>query len=165
MGARNHHVAAMPLISISVVVILNLLSNPLGVSCTKHHIRSLQSNAKQQPALSPEAQKVAANEYANWVASVREKHDQRQAAMSTNDLNGVPGMAQPDLSTDFPGMKQYLDWESVVSPATYIVVDQNGFGNFWSINDALNSIPPNRYRQYRITIQVNAGVYRYCTVL
>ena len=84
---------------------------------------------------------------------------------TTNDLNSVPGMAQPDLSTDFPGMKQYLDWESVVSPATYIVVDQNGFGNFWSINDALNSIPPNRYRQYRITIQVNAGVYRYCTPL
>lgn len=103
---------------------------------------------------SPESQGAAA-EYAEWIASVRLKHQGRM-----QELEGEPAMVQPDLSLDFPGMKQYMDWESVVTPATYIVVDQSGLGNFTTVNDAVNSIPRDRYRQYRITIQVNAGVYR-----
>ncbi|CAM6075369.1 unnamed protein product [Sphagnum tenellum] len=74
----------------------------------------------------------------------------------------IPGnnTVEPDLSQDFPGMKKYLDWQTVVSSSTYIVVDQNGGGDFRSINEAVNSIPRNKYRKYRITIQVNPGVYR-----
>lgn len=120
------------------------LSPVLLVNCSKEHLkgRSLILEA----------------EYADWMASVRLKYEQK--LRNLDELVGEPGMVQPDLSVDFPGMKQYVDWESVVTPSTYIVVDQNGLGNFLTVNDAINSIPRNRYRQYRITVQVNAGVYR-----
>lgn len=117
---------------------------------------------EETPGSSLESQEAAA-EYAEWIASVRLKHELKQKVRvpgSVNELEGVPGMVQPDLSQDFPGMKQYLDWESVKTPATYIVVDKSGLGNFATVSDAVNSIPRDRYRQYRITIQVNAGVYR-----
>jgi len=128
-----------------------ILLSPATVTCSKEHLKGrglLASTEEESPA----------SAYANWIASVRLKHELKLKASS---LVGEPGMVQPDLSLDFPGMKQYVDWESVVTPATYIIVDQTGLGNFLTLTDAINSIPRDRYRQYRITIQVNAGVYRY----
>lgn len=118
---------------------------------------------EERPTLNSESQKSTAAEYREWIANMKLKHELKQKARvqgSVNEIEGEPGVVQPDLSLDFPGMKQYVDWESVVTPATYIVVDQNGLGNFMTVNDAVNSISKDRYRQYRITIQVNAGVYR-----
>jgi hypothetical protein len=131
-----------------VMCVLIFLS-PGSVSC-----RRLETLGETSPNPGPESQGAAA-EYAQWIASVRLKQQGR-----AQELEGEPAMVQPDLSLDFPGMKQYMDWESVMTPATYIVVDQSGLGNFTTVNDAVNSIPRDRYRQYRITIQVNAGVYR-----
>lgn len=129
-----------------------ILLSASTVNCNKDHLRGLQS-IKWAPASTP-TMKQAVAEYEDWIENVRMKHELKQK------LADKPGMIQPDLTLDFPGMKQYTDWESVVTPSTYIVVDQNGIGDFISLSDAINSIPKNRYRQYRITIQLNAGVYR-----
>lgn len=130
-----------------------ILLSASTVNCNKDHLRGLQS-IKWAPASTP-TMKQAVAEYEDWIENVRMKHELKQK------LADKPGMIQPDLTLDFPGMKQYTDWESVVTPSTYIVVDQNGIGDFISLSDAINSIPKNRYRQYRITIQLNAGVYRF----
>lgn len=115
----------------------------LRVDCSKEHLKGRGLVERSVEA-----------EYDDWIASVRFRHEAR----STDELGDT--MVQPDLSLDYPGMKQYVDWESILTPSTYIVVDQNGLGNFFTLNDAVNSIPRDRYRQYRITIQLNAGVYR-----
>lgn len=44
---------------------------------------------------------------------------------------------------------------------TYIVVDQNGNGQFEKVQDAIDSITPDQTRTQRITIQVNPGYYKY----
>lgn len=44
---------------------------------------------------------------------------------------------------------------------TYIVVDQNGYGQFAKVQDAIDSITTDQTRTQRITIQVNPGYYKY----
>lgn len=124
---------------------------PLLVSCTL---------ANRSQYAEPDSD--GAREFMQWIERVGKKHRMKQE-FARNELVGEwdPSIAQPDLSGSFPGLKQYSDWDSVVSPATYIVVDQNGFGNFRSIWEAINSIPNDINRRTRITIQVNAGTYRY----
>ncbi|KAG0630518.1 hypothetical protein M758_1G184100 [Ceratodon purpureus] len=146
-----------------------LLFEPLSASCTRQLQESeVQSIGEQGGKLGREGGH-GSEEFARWVERVGQKHRlklEQQQARAMQGENGSrlfgedPSLAPPDLSAMFPGLKQYSDWESVVSPGTYIVVDQSGFGNFRGIWEAIDSIPNDVSRQYRITIQVNAGTYR-----
>jgi len=143
-----------------------ILVSPLTGTCTGRDVvgkRFLQSSGKAA-GLRPEPDPESAKEFAKWVERVGKKHRLKQEfASNRSELVGEPvdpSVAQPDLSGSFPGLKQYWDWGSVVSPLTYIVVDQNGFGNFRGVWEAINAIPNDIYRRYRVTIQVNAGTYR-----
>lgn len=162
--------------STAVVVMIMLLaaSFPVYVESRRNHQKRHQHSGTKSTAtidLSADRQRTAViSEFKSWVDRVGAKVKRRQeaAARSAHELRRssdsriVAGnnTVEPDLSQDFPGMKKYLDWQTVVSSSTYIVVDQNGGGDFHSINEAVNSIPRNKYRKYRITIQVNPGVYR-----
>ncbi|XP_024372006.1 probable pectinesterase 53 [Physcomitrium patens] len=156
----------MSLLHVTIIAIL-LVSFPPTITCSRHRLDNHQSTeqiADRQP-LRPARDDLASGEFAKWVKRIGEKHMRKQAmrAKAKNNpqlLDLDPSTAEPDLSEIYPGMKQYLDWESVVSSATYIIVDQNGLGQFTGISAALDSIPSDIFRRYRITIQVNAGIYR-----
>lgn len=156
----------MSVLHVTIIAIL-LVSFPPTITCSRHRLDNHQSTeqiADRQP-LRPARDDLASGEFAKWVKRIGEKHMRKQAmrAKAKNNpqlLDLDPSTAEPDLSEIYPGMKQYLDWESVVSSATYIIVDQNGLGQFTGISAALDSIPSDIFRRYRITIQVNAGIYR-----
>ena len=152
---------SLSLVTILVVLLLQPLSH---VTCTRHHEQRQRGGIGQLGS-----RDHGAGEFAKWVERVGKKHRlklQQQEARAKHRENGSeldvqdPSLAPPDLSAMFPGLKQYSDWESVVSPATYIVVDQDGLGNFRGVKEAIDSIPGDPSRRYRITIQVNAGTYR-----
>jgi pectin methylesterase-like acyl-CoA thioesterase len=52
-----------------------------------------------------------------------------------------------------------LENSSNLDVQTWIVVDQNGYGQFTTVQEAINSIPVDQGRMTRITIQVNPGYY------
>jgi hypothetical protein len=52
-----------------------------------------------------------------------------------------------------------LENNSNLDVQTWIVVDQNGYGQYTTVQDAINSIPLDQDRTMRITIQVNPGYY------
>lgn len=59
------------------------------------------------------------------------------------------------------GDMTWLDWKpKEVTSKSYIVVDQNGGGDFRTITEAVDSIQRDMYRPYRITVQINSGFYR-----
>jgi len=155
-GAMSHSIG-------TILGILFILLSSLTASCTRYDLRNQHQSNGKLARLGPGPDSDTAKEFAKWVERVGKKYRLKQKfASNRSELVGDldPSIAQPDLSGSFPGLKQYWDWGSVVSPATYIVVDQNGFGNFRGIWEAVNSIPNDIYRRYRITIQVNAGTYR-----
>jgi hypothetical protein len=151
--------------ALSFVAVLGflLLFEPLFlVSCTKYLRGEAQAMGKHVEG----DYGHGSDDFAKWVERVGQKHRLQQQVKAMRGKNGGelvgedPSFAPPDLSAMFPGLKQYSDWGSVVAPGTYIVVDQNGFGDFKGIWEAIDSIPNDPLRRYRITIQVNAGTYR-----
>ncbi len=90
-----------------------------------------------------EARHKGGGDFMAWVGRVGERHE----------LKSKGGVV--------PGDMTWLDWKAKeVTSKSYIVVDQNGGGDFRNIIEAVDSIQRDMYRPYRITIQINPGFYR-----
>lgn len=132
-------------LSIFAIFLGFFLLSPLTVTCSRHHHenrrnQSLPQSNTKLAAVNPEGpDSQGAKEFSQWIARVGKKHRLKQQARArSGELVGELDPAlQPDLSGSFPGLKQYYDWGSVVSPGTYIVVDQSGFGNFRAVWEAI----------------------------
>lgn len=99
--------------------------------------------------------------FLSWVRRMGEIHRQkqlllqRQSTTTTEEYSGREGVRNPVAAMTWLDLKP-----TMVTPKTLIIVDQNGNGDFLTIAEAINSIPRNMYRPYRVTVQINAGVYR-----
>ncbi|KAG0562476.1 hypothetical protein KC19_9G149500 [Ceratodon purpureus] len=80
--------------------------------------------------------------FMKWVGRVGERHELKRKGGVVADMT-------------------WLDWKSKqVTSKSYIVVDQNGGGDFRTITEAVDSIQRDMFRPYRITVQINSGFYR-----
>jgi len=120
------------------------------------------SSYMHRPLEGHEASRPAPREdddFMSWVRRMGEIHRQKQLLLqrqstTSEEYSGREGVRNSAMT--------WLDWKpTMVTPKTLIIVDQNGNGDFLTIAEAINSIPRNMYRPYRVTVQINAGVYRY----
>lgn len=86
------------------------------------------------------------SDFYSWVARVGQKFQLKKLAAAQQQTPSAAATVQPAADGDIQ---------------TYIVVDQNGQGQFLTVQDAINSIEKNQKRTTRITIQINAGRYEY----
>ncbi|KAL2609385.1 hypothetical protein R1flu_027958 [Riccia fluitans] len=95
--------------------------------------------------LRSDSHKLTADEdFYSWVVREGQKFQAKKTLAAKNPEHQVTGTVQPTADGD---------------TQTYIVVDKNGGGQFFTIQDAINSIKRDQKRTTRITIQVNAGRY------
>ncbi|KAG6557411.1 hypothetical protein Mapa_000680 [Marchantia paleacea] len=83
------------------------------------------------------------SDFYSWVARVGQKFQLKKLA-AAKQTPSAAATVQPAADGDIQ---------------TYIVVDQNGQGQFYTVQDAINSIEKNQKRTTRVTIQINAGRY------
>lgn len=109
-----------------------------------------------------EPSKPEEDRFMSWVRKAGETHRKKQLLLqrqssTAEEYSGLDGVRNPQAAMT------WLDWKPTVpvTPKTLIIDDQNGSGDFLTIAEAINSIPRNMYRAYRVTVQINAGVYRY----
>lgn len=101
-------------------------------------------------------------DFMTWVARLRERQKFKQSGGSGYRTSEYI-VDQPEDYAQWvtnPSTMRWLDWKPVLTPKTFIIVDANGGGDFRTITEAIDSIPRDMFRPYRITVQVNAGVYR-----
>ncbi|KAL3692923.1 hypothetical protein R1sor_006574 [Riccia sorocarpa] len=115
------------------LVLLTIVSLQLTVEAS----RAATEVTKQQSSNSK-----ADEDFYDWIARVGKKFQLKKQLAVTNPVQ--PAEVQPTADGDIQ---------------TYIVVDKNGGGQFYTIQDAVNSIHRDQQRTTRITIQVNPGSY------
>ena len=131
-----------------------------NMSSSYMHHRPLEG---QEPS-KPKAQREDDDDFMSWVRRMGEIHRQKQLLLqrqSTTTTTEEEYSGREGVRNSVSAMT-WLDWKpTMVTPTkTLIIVDQNGNGDFLTIAEAINSIPRNMYRPYRVTVQINAGVYR-----
>jgi pectinesterase len=105
----------------------------------------VDSSTKDQLFRPPNEAEIA--DFEAWVAREGKSYLEKKAA-----LEQIADKPTVDASSSTVRDSSYVG-------STYIVVDQNGHGQFSTVQSAIDSIPKDQTRTTPITIQVNPGTY------
>lgn len=136
--------------SLAALLLLAVSVFSPSVECSRAEISRKLKAAENSPSFRPPNDAEIAD-FEAWVSREGKRAQLKRESAA----------AQQEKESTVEASSSSLHGESSKDVQTYIVVDQNGNGQFSKVQDAIDSIEKDQQRTTRITIQINPGYYKY----